>query len=605
MTEPASTINFYQTISPDMVLRQREKIAKWVFNIRDPKEAELIITNQGFLYFERNYKHFKNSRRPKQEITSKKEAEMILKKHADNFNKKMQATLSGDPMNPVAVTYFRWNNFRIEILQPKAGSILGVWEAILYVELPGIQKPNLQIIRKINLRGEYIRIEFTAQQISKLQFNYLPVIRSASSRLIQADKDGKKIINPIIFIRTSSTEVLPYYTFGGRLIPAIQNQAELVLYSRITYDLPNPPTFGNQDSLFQVLGGQGSNHSQGTPGLVNMQMNFSIQIVAGKTLGALNPEMIQAGQIQSIIERTIQNDLNGLILTDTPVAGKSITYKILEQNQHTLAANYYNLNLSISAKTWYQAESDFLSAFSWAGFPAKGSQVIFCLNPDWPDTQPISSQLVQYSQYRKSVLDSIYRRKKMPIANPGTLQALDEIRTFCKRSASILCIYNLIEEGIDAYKNKILTIGKYFYYETESDEWLREKLNGYGILLFSDMDTALQNGPPGMTIIDLQNEITSRAIFSISTAVSQVMNEYLLIQPDFDYRFRNKIVKYYHVCNLFGTAPVVILNPDIGNKSNAEITCGLLEGISGQDSNQYYNLNQTTNVKACLINCFN
>ena len=605
MNEPASTINYYQTISPDMVLRQREKIAKWVFNIRDPKEAELIITNQGFLYFERNYHYYKDSRRSKQEIASKKEAEMILRKHADNFNKKMQATLSGDPMNPVAVTYFRWEHFKLERLNPKIGSIVDSWEAFLYAELPSIQKVGLQTREKSGVTGESIRVEFTTQEIIQLQYDHLPVIRSASTRLIQTDKNGKKMINSVFFQRTTPSELFPYYYLGGRLIPAIENKEEIVLFTNTIYDLPTPKIIGNPEAFIQILGGQGSDYKQGIPGLVNMQLNLSFLIVAGKNKGRFQPEMIQAGQIQSLLERTIQTDLNGLVLTSCPMPGKPLFYRILESQKRLHASEYYRLSLSSSVSVRNNPEINFLSAFSWTGFPSASSKVILCLNPEWPDTETIKVQLAEFGHYRKLVLDSIFRKKRKPIVNQNLRKVLNTISTFCHIKSNSLCILNFIEERVEIYKNSILVVGRYFYIETESDDWLKEKLNEYGILLFPDMATALQDGPSGMTILDIQNEMDLRSLFEISKVVSEVMKADLLTLTDFEYRFHNKIVKHYHICQLYGTSPVIILNPALRTENNIEITCGILKAVSGIDSSRSNELGQITTVKECLLNCFN
>lgn len=582
MTEPASTINFYQTISPDMVLRQREKISKWVFNIRNPKEAELIITNQGFLYFERNYKHNKNSRRPKLEITSKNEAEMILKKHADNFNKKMQATLSGDPMNPVAVTYFRWEHLRIEELFPAiGGSHWGSWEATIYLELPGVWNRDLQDRKKINVLGEYIRMEFTNQNIIKLHFQHLPIIRSESTPLIQTDKNGKKLINPISFRRIRSDELLPYYDYSNRLIPAINRLEEITIGSDVTvYDLPTPQVLGSQNTLLQILGGQGSDYKQGTPGLVTMQMNASFQIVSDKNQGGLQPEMIQAGQIQSLLERTIQKDLNGLVLTSTPMPGETLFYRVLGKQDKLRASEYYRLDISLSIKTFYQSKNTFLSAFAWAGYPSKSSHGIFCLQIEWPVTDVISGELLHYYNYRKLELDSVFRNKKLPQSNQTLVNSLYTIRVFCRKTSLSYCLITLIEENPEAYKNSILVVGEYFFLETEQDLWLNEKLNEYGILLFPDVASALNNGPPGMTILDLNNEFALRKFFSISGSVAEVMYEYLLTQADFEYRVRNKIIKFYHICKPYGTAPVVILNPAMDGKSIKEHAGAMMEGLS-------------------------
>jgi hypothetical protein len=589
MNEPASTINYYQTISPDMVLRQREKIAKWVFNIRDPKEAELIITNQGFLYFERNYHYYKNSRRPKQEIANKKEAEM---KHADNFNKKMQATLSGDPMNPVAVTYFRWEHLRIEELFPAiGGSHWGSWEATIYLELPGVWNSDLQERRKVNVLGEYIRMEFTNQNIIKLHFQHLPIIRSESTPLIQTDKNGKKLINPISFRRIRSNELLPYYDYSNRLIPAINRLEEITIGSDVTlYDLPTPHVIGSQTTLLQILGGQGSDYKQGTPGLVTMQMNASFQIVSDKNQGGLQPEMIQAGQIQSLLERTIQKDLNGLVLTSTPIIGKTIFYRVLGKQDKLRASEYYRLDIYLSVKTFYQSKNTFLSAFAWAGYPSTSSQGIFCLKVDWPDTSPIGGALSHYYNYRKLELDSIFRNKKTPQSDHNLVHSLYTIRVFCRQSALSYCLITLIEERPEAYENSILVVGEYYFIETERDQWLNEKLKEYGILLFPDVSTALNDGPPGMTILDLLTEFKLRNFFSISGSVAEVMYEYLLIQPDFEYRVRNKIIKYYHICKPYGTAPVVILNPAMDGKSIKVLAGAMLEGLS-------YDLNSLAEIQ--------
>jgi hypothetical protein len=596
------TIYVYQTISPDLVLKQKDRIAKEVFHIRNPQEAEFFfITNQGFLYFERNYKYSKNYRKHKQKIASKKEAEMILKKHADNFNKKMQATLSGDPMNPVAVTYFNWEHFKLERLNPKIGSIVGSWEAFLYLELPSIQKVGSQTREKSGVTGENIRVEFTKQEIIQLDYDHLPVVGYDSTRLIQTDKNGKKMINSVSYERITPTELLPYYSLGGRKIPAIDNQDEIVLYTDTIYDKPDPKIFGNQESLLQILGGHGSDYKQNLPGLVNMQMNLYFKILVGKNLGRFHTEMIQADQIQSLLERTIQHDLKGLVLTSCPMPGKELYYRILKQQEKLHASEYYCLSLTPSVKTCSNPVSNFLEAFASTGFPSKNC-IILSLNPDWGDTASISAQLAQYYHHRKLILDSKYWNKEKPIAEISLRKAIDDIRSFCHYRAVSLCLLHLIEERVETYKNTHLVIGNYFYGESESDVWFSEKLNEYGIFLFPDMVSALHKGTSGKAILDIQDEIDTRELFNISDVVSKVMKASLFTQADFDYRQEGKIIKPYHICQLFSTAPVVILNPALGTENLNEFTCGILQAFSGIDSFRHHDVISNITVENCLLN---
>lgn len=598
--ESVPNIYFYKTISPGFVLKQREKIATEVFNIRNPKEAELIITNQGFLYFERNYKYSKNYWKHKQEIKNREEAEMILRKHVAGFDKKMQAILSVDSTSPVAVSYFRWEQFKLERLNPRIGQP-GSWEAYLNVELPSIKKVDIPTREKSGVAGEYIRIEFTKHEINQLQYKHLPVVGYDSTRLIQEDKNGKKMINPVLYRRITPTELLPYYSSGGRLIPAIDNQEEIVLYTNTIYDLPAPKIFGNPESFIQVLGGHGSDYKQGMPGLVNMQMNLSYLIVAGKNQGRLQPEMIQANQIQSLLDRTIQNDFKDLVLTSVPKPGKELFFSSLGVQGKLHASSYYRLSLTPSVNAFSSPMANFLEAFSSTGYPSKYC-IFLCFNPDWGDTESISAQLAQYAHHRNLVLDSEFRDTEKPIAEISLKDAIYDISSFCHHRAVSLCLLHLIEERIEIYKNTHLVVGNYFFSVSESDDWFKGRLNEYGILLFPDMLAALQDGPSGMTILDIQSEMDFRRFFEISRVVSVVMEASLFTKADFDYKHENKIIKPYHICQIFGTAPVVIFNSALGAESHNEITCGILQAISGIDSFREKHLIKSISVKDCFYN---
>jgi hypothetical protein len=598
---PSATIRYYKTLSPDDIIEKQNNIAKWVFNVKegDPL-VHFHVDNSGYFYYY-DYRPFDRNLRA---ISDTEKAYKLLRYHVDILHQKLQMSLSGDPSNPIKAAFFNWENLNEYSLLPSLGTDMKAWKAILHINLASISQGSRSIPEKKTVVGEYIEIEFTAKHITHLKYKHLPYIQSHNTRLVSQDQSGKKLINTVSYRRIDSNLLYPYYSYGGTLIPAVEGIDNIIVYSNDTPDLPEPQFIGNANTLFQVISGTKPSREHSVSGSVGLRMNYAIEFVTHPER-TINPSLRQASMVNEHINKTFRNELEDIVLSYPPQTNNSPGFRFLNKKHRRTASDYYSVKLEAFGAFQYTPGNSLWRACQNLLYPITNHKAILCMEYEWPDTTPIESDILLYTNFKKQILEAEHSAfKRVPIIKPPVQEAIARIERFCITSGLSLALLEMIKENPVAYKNHSLIIGDYLYVLTKEDTWLMKKLSEYNILLFPDLESSLLTGP-NTPRKDIRESYLRNRFYHISDIFSELFKADIFFRADFKFKKQGRLIKAYHAINIW-EIKVALLNPEL-NKLNPKhgvdtLTRAVLDVLGGSRSSAIEKWQEATTQNK-IVNC--